>query len=90
MAGVLDDLDKPNFNEDELWAYLYYDEGLKYVSRRSVRLAVRKREIVPKRFGSANCFSKRDGLDWVDGRKVPVPNRFVGANSHRRTDSAAK
>lgn len=79
----MDDLDKPVLNEDELWSYLFHDEGLTSVTRRSIRYAVRRREIFPTRIGNGNYFSKRDGLDWVKSRKQPMPSRFVGANAHR-------
>ena len=82
MAGVLDENDRPNLNETELWEFLYYDEKLP-VTRRSVKLAVMNREIVPTRLGNGNYFSKRDGLDWIKSRKQPTPTRIVGANFNR-------
>ncbi|WP_375481987.1 hypothetical protein [uncultured Mycobacterium sp.] len=71
MADALDDLDKPNLSEQELWEYLYYDEYLVGVTRRSVKWAVLRREITPTRIGNKNYFSKRDGLDWIKSRRQP-------------------
>lgn len=82
MAGALDDLDKPNLTEQELWEYLYYDEDLVGVTRRSVKWAVLRREIIPTRIGQRNYFSMRDGLNWIQSQRQPVPSRFTGANTH--------
>ena len=64
----MDDLDRPNLTEQELFEYLYLDLDLP-VTRRSVKEAVKRREIQPTRLGNGNYFSKRDGLDWVKSRK---------------------
>lgn len=85
MAGVLDPLDVPNLNETELYEYLYFDEKLP-VTRRGVKDAVMRREIIPTRLGNGNYFSKRDALDWVKSRRQPTPTRFVGANHHRNPE----
>lgn len=74
--------EKPTMTEQELWEWLYYDEGIP-VSRRSVKYAVMNREIVPTRLGNGNLYSKQDGWDWIKSRKQPEPNRFVGANAGR-------
>lgn len=86
---TVDELDKPVLNEEALWEFLYFDEGLTSVTRRSIKMAVINREIVPTRIGCSNYFSKRDGLDWVTSRKQPVPTRFVGANAGRGPNAAA-
>lgn len=70
--GVLDDYDKPNMTEAELFHYLHYDEGLVGVTRRSLRHAVMRRHIVPTRIGNTNYFSKRDGIDWIASSRVPA------------------
>ena len=62
--GYLSDLDKPNLTEQQLFEYLRYDEDVP-VTRRSVKYAVMRREIVPTRIGRSNYFTKRDGLDWI-------------------------
>ena len=67
--GHLDELDKPNLTEDELFRYLHEDEGLVFVSRYGIKQAVIRREIVPTRIGRNNLFSKRDGLNWIKSRK---------------------
>lgn len=77
----MDELDKPVLTETALFEYLAHDEGLP-VTRRSVKYAVRRREILPTRLGNGNYFSKRDGLDWIASRKQPAPSRFVGANAN--------
>ncbi|OBI56752.1 hypothetical protein [Mycobacterium sp. E787] len=66
--GYLSDLDKPNLTEQQLYEYLRYEEDLP-VTRRSIKYAVMRREIVPRRIGRSNYFSKPDGLDWVASRK---------------------
>jgi len=66
----LNDLDRPNLTEEQLWEYLHYDEDLP-VARRSVKWAVLRGEIVPTKLGRNNYFSKRDGLDWIASRKQP-------------------
>jgi hypothetical protein len=72
----MDELDRPNLSEQELWEFLYYDEDLP-VSRRAVKWAVLRREIAPTRLGNGNYFSRRDGLDWIKSRKqyrtYPMP-----------------
>jgi hypothetical protein len=56
--------------ERQLFEYLRDDEDLP-VTRRSIKYAVIRREIVPTRLGSRNYFSKQDGLDWIASRKRP-------------------
>lgn len=57
MADALGDIDKPNLTEQELFEYLYWDEDLIGVTRRSVKWAVLRREILPTRIGNKNYFS---------------------------------
>jgi hypothetical protein len=64
----MDDLDRPNLTEQELFEFLYYDEDLP-VTRRAIKHAVLRREILPTRLGNGNFYSKRDGLHWVESRK---------------------
>lgn len=64
----MDDLDRPNLTEQELFEFLRYDEDLP-VTRRAIKHAVIRREIVPARIGRGNYFSKRDGLDWIASRR---------------------
>jgi hypothetical protein len=64
----VDELDRPNLTEQELFEFLYYDEELP-VTRRAVHYAVLNREIQPTRLGNGNFFSKHDGLDWIKSRK---------------------
>jgi hypothetical protein len=66
----MDDLDRPNLTEQELFEFLCYDEDLP-VTRRAIKHAVIRREIVPARIGRGNYFSKRDGLDWIASLSVP-------------------
>jgi hypothetical protein len=77
----MDDLDRPNLTEQELFEFLYYDENLP-VTRRAVKHAVLRREILPTRIGRGNYFSRRDGLDWIVSRKQPgaysAPQRCGG------------
>jgi hypothetical protein len=68
--GYLSDFDKPNLAEQQLFEYLRNDEAVP-VTRRSIKYAVMRREIVPTKIGRSNYFSKRDGLDWIASRKRP-------------------
>jgi hypothetical protein len=77
----MDDLDRPNLSEQELYEYLYFDEDLP-VTRRGIRDAVLRREILPTRIGRGNYFSKRDGLNWIASRRQPGRYRLnTGVNS---------
>jgi len=79
----VDDIELPRFNEQQLFEYLRYDLGVVGVTRRSVKHAVIRREIVPTRIGNNNYFSKQDGLDWLKAQKHPVAKKgrpdFVAA-----------
>ncbi|MDV7135405.1 hypothetical protein [Williamsia muralis] len=77
--SAMDDLDKPNLTEDELFDYLHSVEGLRFVTRRSVKYAVMNREIVPTRLGHRNAFSKNDGLNWIRSRKEQPAGQGVSA-----------
>ena len=46
-------MDTPVLTKDELWEYLHHDEGLP-VTRRTIKHAVIRREIVPTRLGNSN------------------------------------
>jgi len=65
----LRDLDRPNLTEQELFEYLKNNEQLP-VTRRAIKYAVIRREIVPTRISNRNYFSMRDGLDWIRSRKA--------------------
>jgi hypothetical protein len=71
----VNDSELPKFNEQQLFEYLHYDLGVEGVTRRSVKQAVIRREIVPTRIGNSNYFSKRDGLRWLEAQKHPVARR---------------
>ncbi|OKH80080.1 hypothetical protein EB73_34090 [Mycobacterium sp. SWH-M3] len=79
----MDEDDKPNMTEQELWEWLHNDEGIP-VSRRTIKQAVIDREIVPTRYGNGNYFSKNDGWNFIASRKRPTATRFVGNNAGRR------
>jgi hypothetical protein len=64
----MDEDEKPVMTEQQLWEYLHDEMGLP-VTRRAIKWAVLRREIVPTRLGYGNYFSKSDGLDWVKLRK---------------------
>lgn len=68
--GYLDELDRPNLSEDQLYEFLRYSEGIEAVSRNVIKWAVIRREIVPTKIGKTNRFSKRDGLNWLASRKA--------------------
>ncbi len=65
----LRDLDRPNLTEHQLFEYLYDSQELP-VSRRAVKYAVMRRDIVPTRIGNGNYFSKQDGLEWIKSSKA--------------------
>lgn len=75
--------DDPVLTEDELFEYLRYDRNLVSVTRRSVKYAVLRREIVPTQIGGKNWFSRADGDNWIKACKRPEPTRFVGVNAGR-------
>lgn len=67
----VDEVQKPTMSEQELFEWLCYEEGIEGVTRRSVKWAVLRREIIPTRIGNKNWFSKQDGWDWIKSRKQP-------------------
>mgnify|MGYP005811726531 CR=1 FL=1 len=75
--------DDPVLTEQELFEYLRFERNLVGVTRRSVKFAVQRREIVPTQIAGRNYFSKRDGDDWIVSCKAPEPQRFVGVNAGR-------
>ena len=64
----MDEDHKPTMTEQELWEWLHDDEGIP-VSRRAIKHAVIRREILPTRLGNANLYSKQDGWDFIAARK---------------------
>lgn len=62
--------EKPTMTEQELWEWLHDAEGIP-VTRRTIKWAVLRREIIPTRLGNTNYFSKRDGLNWLKSRRQP-------------------
>lgn len=66
----MDDDEKPTMSETELWAWLRNSEGID-VSRRAIKYAILRREILPSRIGPRNLYSKQDGWEWIKSRKQP-------------------
>lgn len=64
----MDDDHKPTMTEQELWEWLHYEEGIP-ISRRALKHAVIRREILPTRLGNTNLYSKQDGWDFIASRK---------------------
>ena len=62
--------EKPVLTEDELWEYLHYDEGIP-VTRRTIKWAVLRREIIPTRLGNKNLFIRADAWLWIESRRQP-------------------
>ena len=62
----LSDLDRPNLTEEQLWEYLHYDEDLP-VSRRAVKWAVLRGEIIPTKLGQKQLLqqARRPRLDRI-------------------------
>jgi hypothetical protein len=81
--------DDPVLTETQLFEYLRFERNLVGVTRRSVKMAVQRREIIPTRLGNGNWFSRRDGDDWIKSRKQPEPSRFVGVHAGLAPKSAA-
>lgn len=69
LMDYTDPMDIPNLTEDQLFAYLRDELGVP-VTRRAVKFAVINREIVPRRIGKKNVFSRADGLNWLDSLRV--------------------
>lgn len=74
------DDEKPTMSEQELFEWLCYDEGIP-VTRRAVKHAVLRREILPTRIGNCNFYSKQDGWDWIKSRKQPGVYRLPKAKA---------
>jgi hypothetical protein len=81
--------DDPVLTEQQLFEYLRYERNLTSVTRRSVKYAVLRREIIPTQIGGKNFYSKLDGDGWIKSCKAPEPQRYVGVNVGRRPKSAA-
>ena len=64
----MDENQKPTMTEQQLWEWLHYDEGIP-VTRRAIKHAVIRREIVPTRLGNHNRYSKQDGWDFIASRR---------------------
>lgn len=86
-SGVVDPLDVPNLNQEQLFETLV-ELGFP-VTRWAIKMAVIDREIIPTRLGGKNWFSIRDGLDWIKSRKQPEPSKFIGIHAGRVPNSAA-
>jgi hypothetical protein len=58
-----------NLSEDGVFEYLL---GQGYpVTRRMIKYAFLRREVVPVRLGVGNYVSRQDALDWVESRRQP-------------------
>ena len=62
--------------EQGLFEYLRYDMELP-VTRRMIKYAVMRWEVVPTRLGNGNYFSKRDGLESIRSRKAMTRRYFT-------------
>jgi hypothetical protein len=70
MEGV-DQMDRdevPDMSETELFQHIRDELGVP-VTRRAVKHAVLKREIVPTQISGRNLFSRNDAVEWVRSRK---------------------
>lgn len=81
--------DDPVLNEQQLFEYLRYERNLVGVTRRSVKMAVQRRAIIPTQIAGKNWFSRAAGDSWIESCKAPVPQRFVGVNAGRAPIAAA-
>ncbi|MCV7259200.1 MULTISPECIES: hypothetical protein [Mycobacteriaceae] len=77
----IDPIDVPNLDEDGSFEYVAYELDVP-VTRRAIKYAVMRREVLPTRIGRKNLFSRRDWLDWIASRKQPghyrAPESVVG------------
>lgn len=64
MAGVLDEIDRPNLTIEELWEWLFYDNDLP-VTLRQMKYAVYGGALVPTKLSNRNYYTRRQGLDWI-------------------------
>lgn len=69
MSEPIDPLEVPNLTETQLFERL---SALGFpVTRRSIKYAVLRRELIPVRIGRGNYFSVNDGLRWIESRRQP-------------------
>jgi hypothetical protein len=65
----VDPMKVTNLTENGVYQYLL---ELGYpVTRRMIKWAVMRRELVPVRLGVGNYWSRQDALDWVESRRQP-------------------
>lgn len=69
-VGVVDPLAVANMNEQQLFEKLL-ELGFP-VTRRSIKHAVIDKEIARTTLSGKNWFSIRDGLEWIESRRVPA------------------
>ena len=65
----MDPIDVTNLNQDGVFEYLA-GEGFP-VTRRMIKWAVLRRELIPVRLGRGNYWSRRDALQWIESRRQP-------------------
>lgn len=70
----------PVLTEQQLFEYLRHERGLISVTRRSVKVAVQRRQVKTTQIGCKNWFSKQAGDDWIESCTSPAPTRYTGAN----------
>lgn len=69
MTLTVDPMKVTNLNEDGVYRYLQ-EQGYP-VTRRMIKYAFLRRELVPVRLGVGNYVSRQDALDWVESRRQP-------------------
>ena len=67
--SIVDPLDVTELTQETSYLFLK-GEGFP-VTRRMIKYAVMRRELVPVRLGNGNYFSRRDLLNWVESRRQP-------------------
>jgi hypothetical protein len=69
MPVSIDPMKVTNLNEDGVFRYLQ-EQGYP-VTRRMIKYAFLRREMVPVRLGVGNYVSRQNALDWVESRRQP-------------------
>lgn len=77
----VDPMKVTNLNEDGVYKYLL-EQGYP-VTRRMIKYAFLRRELVPVRLGVGNYVSRQDALDWVESRRQPgnyIASEYQGSH----------
>lgn len=81
MALSVDPDHITNLNQEGVYQYL---SGLGYpVTRRMIKYAVLRRELIAVRLGRGNFWSRADSRSWVESRRQPGVYRAPEAKANK-------